>query len=201
MKILLFIILLAFTTSFSVGQSLEFGIKGGLNISSHHNEGSDFDVYESKLGIVIGGYGTFRFHEKHGIKMELLYSQEGLNYKDSDIYIRINRLSIPLLYNYKLSEKFYIEAGPEFKIKVGFDSNYPPSTGDDIETIYDTFDYGGTIGLEFRLFKTIGLSLRNCFSFKYQSEIGYIDQTGSNVSYIKSDRSNTLTFSINYYLN
>lgn len=201
MQKLLIIILLAFTTSLTVGQSLEYGIKGGLNISSHHNEGSDFDIYESKLGIVIGGSGIFRFHEKHGIKMELLYSQEGLNYKDSDIYIRINRLSIPLLYNYKLSEKFNIEAGPEFKFKVGFDSNYPPYTGDGIETIYDNFDYGGTIGLEFRLFKTLGISLRNCFSFKYQSEIIYIDQTGSNVSSIKSDKSNTLTFSVNYYLN
>ncbi len=180
-------------------QDLQFGIKGGINFSSLDNEGSSLDHYQSKLGFNSGLFAMIGITKKYSLKTELYYSMEGADYQDSDLYIRLNRLSLPVLINYKLGKAISIEAGPEAKFQVGFKTNLSSFQGN-IKSIYENLDYGATVGLTIRPLEKVGLTVRNYFGMKYHSSYNFINESGEITSHIKTDRTNILSVSINYYL-
>ncbi len=182
-----------------LAQDFQFGVKTGLNISTLDNEGSEIDTYKPQLGLMLGTFGALGISEKSSLKAELIFSMEGANYKSSNTYVRLNRLSLPLLYNYKLSPLISVEAGPELKYQIGFDSNFPSSQGN-LKGLYENLDHGISIGVEISPISKFRLSLRNYFGMKYHSNYILTDENGNITERIKSDRSNVLTLAVNYYL-
>lgn len=192
------LIFVIFTCSI-LAQDLEFGLKSGLNVSSLNNEGSELDSYKSKLGLLIGAFGTFETTKNSALKTELLYSMEGANHKDSDTFIRLHRLAIPILFHYKLTESIRLEAGPEFKYQVGFDSDFLGGP-DNLEATFHDVDYGVSVGFEFKPISKIGISVRNYFGLKYHGDSIFSDENGNITAQIRSDRTNVFSVAVNYYL-
>ena len=150
-------------------------------------------------GINVGGFGKIQMNKKSDIKVEFLYSMEGTNTKTTDIYLRLNRLSIPLLFCYQPIEKISLETGPEFKIQLNGDSNVPAAIAF-FESGYTTFDYGFSFGMGFEPFNQFEISIRKYFGLKYHSEIGIFDKMANRIGEYKSGRTNVISISINYYL-
>ncbi|MCR9254102.1 MAG: PorT family protein [bacterium] len=180
-------------------QDLEFGLKGGVNVSSLNNEGSELDSYKPKPGLLIGVFGTFGTTKNSALKTELLYSMEGANHKDSDTFVRLHRLAIPILFNYKLTESVRLEAGPELKYQIGFDSDFLGGQ-DNLEGTFHDVDYGLSVGFEIKPISKIGISVRNYFGLKYHGNSIFSDENGNVTAQIRSDRTNVLSVALNYYL-
>lgn len=111
--------------TFALAQSLNFGVKGGLNLSSA--AGVDAEGSESYSGLVAGGYLTLGLLPSLAIQPEILYSQKGFKLSgdaDSVQWVgkyRINYLEIPVLvkYSFGIFVKPYILAGPYFAARMG----------------------------------------------------------------------------------
>ena len=193
-KLIIIISLLSVSTLVN-GQNHEFGLRGGLNFSTLKNQKSKLDVYEPKIGLLIGGIFKHDLNDKFGISSEVLYSMEGANIENSNQYIRIHRLSIPILASYNLTKKLKVGIGPELKLQLDVKSNLHG----DIASLYDPLDYGGTLEIEFKPINSIGISLRNYFGLKYQNRILVSDAEANEIENIKSDKSNVLNMSVTYY--
>lgn len=121
------ILILAGVLSFSVSnaQKIDFGVKGGLNLSST-NPGSGM-----QLGIHLGGFAEYKFNDKFAIQPELLYSKEGGKNEYSDVFflttdvynysqkISLSNITLPIIFKYYVSDKFSIEAGPQINFLIG----------------------------------------------------------------------------------
>ena len=124
MKTKLFtLVIAAFAFSASQAQSFHLGIKGGANISKL--TGQSFKN-EFSYGYHLGGFAEIGLSNKFSVQPEVLFNQfkQDTSSEFKDIYslganrsnIKLNYLSIPILLNYKLSDFFSLQAGPQFGI-------------------------------------------------------------------------------------
>lgn len=191
------IILLFLPFSFAYGQKLEYGLTTGLNLSTLQNE-PKFDQYFKQpdyqylLGIRFGGLLAFAFDEEFKIKTELAYSMAGA--KSDNIHLRLHNLSAPFLVVYSPAKWVNFEAGPEINFLLDVTMN--GASNGDYSSIFDKFDYGLDLGVEIKVVKKVGISLRNYFGLKYNSEMVFSDASDT----IKLDRSNVISLSVNYYI-
>ncbi len=87
----------------SVGE-LEFGIKGGMNISSAR--GADRDDASTRTGVIAGAYGTLRVHRLFVVQLEALYTRKGFDnfsveqgfYSIYDATVTCDYVEVPLLF-------------------------------------------------------------------------------------------------------
>jgi Outer membrane protein beta-barrel domain len=119
--------LLALTLSIMIfsaahSQTFHLGIKGGANITKL--SGKSFND-EFSWGYHLGGFAEIGLGKKFSVQPEVLFNQyqHDTTSKFSDIYqfnhvsnIKLNYLSIPILLNYKASDFFTLQAGPQFGI-------------------------------------------------------------------------------------
>src|SRR5205085_667348 len=78
-----------------------------------------------KLGMHFGGYLGFKFNEKIGASIELLYSQKGTHhylntfpYRTEDVMVYIDYIDIPLLFNYYFTPWFSGNIGLNFSTPI-----------------------------------------------------------------------------------
>lgn len=80
----------------------DFGVKAGLNISSYTGEdskligGNETADPESKLGLNLGCFLTYRFTPMFAVQPELSFSMQGANFTDGELDIsqRLNYINI-----------------------------------------------------------------------------------------------------------
>lgn len=153
------------TASLNFAQKTTFGVKGGVNISSVSN------LYESttksRVGFNAGIFANVSVSEKFKIQPEVLYSQKGLVYPSGKE--EYGYLSVPVMFQYNLIEKFYLEAGPEFSFLLSAkdkqneysNSSYYYSAGVyDVKDEYRTFDFGLGFGIGYDIVKNFGINAR-----------------------------------------
>lgn len=142
-----------------------FGVKGGVNISNVSN------LYESstssRTGFNAGAFVNIPIANNFRVQPELLYSQKGLKYPTGTE--EYGYLSIPVMLQYNLVEKFYLEAGPEFSIllsakdkfngKTTNQYDYPAETYD-LKDEYRGLDIGLGVGLGYDFTKNFGMNAR-----------------------------------------
>ena len=125
LKIILLLIFIGFQTSYA---QTAYGIKGGFNLSKYH---SDFtESYSYKPGFYLGGIGKFELNNNFNLKPEIFFSFQGSNMNTNILLydindpqaerveaskIRINEyaINVPVLLDFSLSDRFYLEAGPQ----------------------------------------------------------------------------------------
>ncbi len=86
----------------SVGE-LEFGIKGGMNLSDAR--GTDKDDASTRTGFIAGAYGTLRVHRLFVVQLEALYTRKGFDnfnveqgfYGIYDAILTCDYVEVPLL--------------------------------------------------------------------------------------------------------
>jgi len=126
----------------------EFGIKGGLNLSTISN----LDGSESKAGILAGAFVKLNVPASPvAIQPELLFVQYGANDESSDAKIILNYIQVPVL----LSFGFDVPAAPVapnvfFGPYVGFNTKAENDDGDgntaDLDDFINGTDFGVVVG-------------------------------------------------------
>src|SRR5690606_21113728 len=156
----------------------QFGIKGGMNVSSLSTD-SQLSDQGSKIGFNAGLFMNAPIAENFSIQPELLYSQMDDKYDQTiagTTYARSRHLdyvTLPVMFQYNATPSFYLEAGPEFGLMVNAknkftnetDNNTITETGDYKDQL-NTFNLGVGLGAGYYFTPNIGLTARYVAGFK-----------------------------------
>lgn len=82
---------------------ISVGLKAGVNLSSLKGTGYSDSDQKSFMGLAIGALVNYAINEKFSIQPELLFSQEGTQWKSSgeEQKDRLNYLNIQVLVQYR----------------------------------------------------------------------------------------------------
>ena len=161
----------------SLAFAQQFGIKGGLNLSNITDSDSEFaDLNanvssKSKVGFYGGLFMNAPISENFSIQPEILYNNVGTKITGKDemgnngsIRLNLDYISVPVMFQYKATPSFYLEAGPQFGLLVN--SNLKTEIdGTSVTTNVDkdnfnTFDLGVGLGAGYWITPQLGLNAR-----------------------------------------
>jgi hypothetical protein len=144
------ILVFVFFCSFQLSaQSLDLGIKGGINYASISDIAAD-----GKLGFTGGVFAGARFNTL-GLQVEILFSQQGGRFNQSDI--ETDYVLVPVLAKFHFLRIFNIQFGPQFSYLLN-ESNILES---------EKVDISGAVG--------VGLSLGSRFRADARYNFGFTD--------------------------
>lgn len=139
----------------------EFGLKAGLNVSDVvMTNYIDRDVESDltlKLGPHVGFFVNGMMHDRVGMAAELLYSNKGVKGISN---IHLHYITLPLLFQYKLTDHIYAEVGPE----PGYMFSARSGTGNVSNTYSNKFDLALDVGFRLDTRKCL-FALRYCAGF------------------------------------
>jgi hypothetical protein len=96
-------------------QKIDFGLRGGLNISTFNF--SDKSSIDSKAGLHLGAFFRIHASPKWALQPEFIYSMEGarepLTGSDNMTVYRLNYLNVPVMLQRIFNNGFRIEGGPQ----------------------------------------------------------------------------------------
>lgn len=112
-------LLLCFTFSAGYAQ-IQYGIKGGLNLSNIHksNNAATTNLAGFNAGITTRIY----LEDKLNLRPEMVISNKGysaLMVPFGTTHNKLTYLSIPVLAEFSPADRFYLELGPEFNFLMG----------------------------------------------------------------------------------
>lgn len=127
-KVILGFALVAASLVCAQRSEIHFGIKAGLNVARMGN--TNLLDESSRNSIHAGIFGNFKFAEKFSFQPEVLYSAYGEREKlfntyqedgyttkvTSNFRIKLDYITIPLMFQYNIIPNLYVEAGPEVGI-------------------------------------------------------------------------------------
>ncbi|MPT32716.1 MAG: PorT family protein [Chryseobacterium sp.] len=152
--------------SFAYSQS--FGVKGGANISTISKENNWGDK-NSKIGFYVGAYMNAPVNTLLSIQPELIYNNMGVKYENGKTShtLNLNYVAMPIMFQFELIPKFYVEGGPQFGVLVGNKNKYESDSKTIIEKdkdAYNQLDLSGGIGLGFK-FNNMAIGARYIVGF------------------------------------
>lgn len=167
MKTFLFFVLLAVHSIASFSQDIRFGIKGGLNLSdivlTNYFDRDGEASYKMKAGEHAGVFAALDVTSDFGLTMEVLYSNKGTN---AGSKINLRYINLPILVQYKFSEKFLAEVGPE----VGYLFSARSKLGN-VAHIWDSkIDIGLAIGVQYLITEKLSAGARYYAGFSSVQE-------------------------------
>ncbi len=162
------IINLCFLT-YSFGQ-INWGYKAGLNISRVRN--SSHNDYTSNLNFNTGVLSQFKLDKNYFINVEFLLSVKGFNsilIPSGTTATNLSYLTLPVLFEYKTSNKFYFQLGPELNYLIA--AKMKNSTIDkSVMDEYKKVDISLVGGLGYNISKKISLETRYIFGLSQISQ-------------------------------
>lgn len=184
-KIILFVaFFLSFIISFS---QVRLGLKGGLNFATVRY--INVDNSKARVGWNAGALAEIPVQDNLLIRPEVLYSSKGFAFSavgtSSSGSVKLNYITVPVLFGYRFNDKTSILAGPEFGFLRKAVSKSSGIT-DDMTNFYRHFDLGFDLGLAYNITRVFGAEVRYNYGFKdlvnvvYQSENGNITGQGKN---------------------
>lgn len=166
----------------------QFGAKAGMNVSSISNDG--FDDTKSKVGYYAGITMNVPVSESFSIQPEVLYNNLGAETKGTllgNTYSRklnLNYIAVPVMFQFKATPQFHLEAGPEFGFLVSADSkttwNSSSTTAELDKSDFNNFNLGLGLGLGFDITKNVGLNARYVAGFSDVTKPGSDPSTNAN---------------------
>ncbi len=135
-----------------------WGFTLGLNGSNLRTTGEATDW---KTGLVAGFFVTFKVDEAFSIQPQFLYSSMGAKYSTngSDNSLRLNYFSLPVLAQYKITERLAVLAGPQIDVLIAAKTK----SGNAFSKVSDSYkedSYNVTGGLAFWPSHCFGLTVR-----------------------------------------
>lgn len=146
------VVLLA-TTSASA-QTFQFGVKGGVNFATLSVEDGD-SPFESRIGLVAGGFVTWRAFSWLELQPEVLFTSKGATVEESGIAsdLMVDYLEVPILARYTrpLSDhwRFYVAGGPTLATRLRARTRTEFSGGTeeiDVDDDVEQMDFGVAVG-------------------------------------------------------
>jgi hypothetical protein len=146
---LLFVILAAFGFTIQA-QSVDFGVKAGLNLASI--TGDDTSGLDSRTAFHFGVVAEISVSDKFSVQPELLYSAQGAkeSFLGESIKVNFDYLTLPIMAKFYVSKGFSLEAGPQLgflmssKIKAVGES-------EDLKDITKGIDFGLDFGVGYKM--------------------------------------------------
>lgn len=182
----------------------QFGVKGGLNVSSISDEG--FSESNSKTGFYAGVFMNAPIAESFSIQPEVLYNNLGAKYTTNlgplgtyEDKLSLDYISVPVMLQYNVVPQFYLEAGPElgFLVNAKSDRTY---TGDieanDTQQLdtddFNKFNFGLGIGAGFNITQNFGVNAR------YVAGFSDVTDENSDPSPDANNKNNTFQVGLSY---
>ena len=176
--------------------SQQFGIKGGMNVSSISDDG--YDDTKSKVGYYGGVFVNIPASESFSIQPEIIYNNLGSEVK-TNLYSRklnLNYITVPVMFQFKATPQFYLEAGPEFGFLVSADSkttwNNSTSTAELDKDNFNNFNMGIGLGAGFDITKNVGINAR------YVAGFSDVTKPASDPSTNAKNKNNTFQVGVNF---
>jgi hypothetical protein len=165
MKRLLFVLIagVSFTMANAQG-SLQFGVKGGLNLSTITvSNGFNGYSYSTLPGFNAGVFLKVPVVRFFSFQPELDYSGQGFKADDGSggtYSEHVNYLTIPLLGKFTTRSGFFLETGPQIGLKLNAkDKENGAST--DVSSAYNNADFSWAFGAGFKIpMAPVGFDLR-----------------------------------------
>lgn len=156
-----FILIVALcATTFSFAQEVNFGVRGGLNLSN-----ADFEVSaagtsvslgtDARTFFYLGGFAEFGLKDSsHKFQTGLTYHGNGFMFSDEgdDITFKISQLNVPVLFKYSAAEGLYLNGGGYFGAIIDVQGELQSGNMSETENITDEFktlDLGLSLGAEY----------------------------------------------------
>ena len=145
-------------------QHVNFGLKGGVNISNLHFD--DNSPVNSKVGLHAGILAHIHASKTWALQPEMIYSLEGAEETliggNIKVKYNLNYLNVPVLLQYMFDNGFRLEGGPQ----IGFLLSAKTKTGD--ITVKNNKNYQATtfsipLGLGYLTTSGLGLDARYVF--------------------------------------
>ena len=204
----------------SLAFAQQFGVKAGMNVSSLSDDASLSDQ-KSKIGFNAGVFMNAPLAESFSIQPELLFSQMGDKSTSTTTSTvggstierkttgstNLDYLTVPVMFQYKATPAFYLEAGPEFGLllsgKSKGDTTIKTTTGSstitssasgttDVKDNLNDFNFGIGLGAGYYFTPNIGVTAR------YTAGITKVGKTDDNVKYYDDSRNNVFQVGLAY---
>ena len=166
------IILMAIVTMATISmnaQEIQFGVKGGLNLSTESKykniNGYNAESPGFRTGLHIGGVVNWAINDRFELETDLLYSMQGFKDRieveaeqrlhDKNYSVTSHYLTLPIAAKANLVKGVYVECGPQF--------GYLLYKKDKLEghEIDDSFDSNNTKKFDFSIFGGLGYRFEN----------------------------------------
>jgi hypothetical protein len=166
MKRLLVMLMCASSIS-AVGQDIRIGIKGGVNFSdvvlTNYFDPDGEASFKMKIGEHAGVFSSVDLSKQFGLAVELLYSNKGVNAPSK---INFRYINLPVLLQYKLTEKLLAEVGPEVGYMFSARSKYG-----NVAHIWDNkIDIGLALGIQYAVLEKLNVGARYYAGFSSVQE-------------------------------
>ena len=153
-------------TSFSMAnaQQLQFGVKGGLNISNITvSNGFNGYSYSTLASFNAGAFLKIPVVRFFSIQPELYYSGQGFKADDGSggtYSEHVNYLNIPILAKFTTRSGFYLETGPQIGVKLSA-KDKENGLSQDVSSAYNSADFEWAFGLGYKIpMAPVGIDLR-----------------------------------------
>lgn len=169
---------LLFSLSF-YGQVFKVGLLAGL--SGSQVEGDSYGGY-NKLGFIVGGFTNIEHSEKFSTQLDMYFinkgSQKNPNTSQGDVdafKLNINYVEMPLAirYHYK---KFIFETGLYYSVFLNYSMSDEFGEVTDEPFPFKKYDFGGFLGLNYKINEHIIFNLRSKNSFVPVRDFQNLDQ-------------------------
>lgn len=169
---------LLFSLSF-YGQVFKVGLLAGL--SGSQVEGDGYGGY-NKLGFIVGGFTNIEHSEKFSTQLDMYFinkgSQKNPKTSEGDVdafKLNINYVEMPfaLRYHYK---KFIVEAGLYYSVFLNYSMSDEFGEVTDEPFPFKKYDFGGFLGLNYKINEHIIFNLRSKNSFMPVRDFQNLDQ-------------------------
>ncbi len=153
-QILILAIILTSITTFAQTK-VQFGVRGGLNLSTVVGEDEDFESPDGRAsfygGLVVEAPITGRF----SLQAEAFYSGQGFEISDrdrDDAQFQVDYIQVPILAKVRIIKGLSAMAGGQLGFKINEEiDNDPFENGGDTETdIFEDYDLQLTGGAEYK---------------------------------------------------
>jgi len=159
MKRSIFLPVLFFLFALSANsQSVNYGLSLGANLTSIKGNGLNNSYY---AGFIAGVFARKELNEKWNVQPEIIFNYANSKktdnflsyynyngYANADAQIRLNYLSVPILFGYKLNKHFTINAGPQYSFLVYDDEDLVIASK---AVAFKRNDFGAVAGFQLRV--------------------------------------------------
>lgn len=202
-------ILLILLSIASQAQQLKIGVKGGLSlvdveVVSIPDGFDDVNRYRKvRPSYHVGAFGTVDLSEKFYFQAELLYANKGYRadyYEGSDPNIHLPYLTLPVLVNYKISEKLHGGLGGTLGYRLAAWSK-SKTRRVDVSGRYDNkIEVGINVGLLYEISNKINFGARYTHGLSNIRREGEIIINGKPLAKEPKHQNRELQFSVGYVL-
>jgi hypothetical protein len=175
-KISLLLVALYVSSTLFAQSHANFGLKGGLNISSI-NWNADGD---SRLGLHLGALAHIHLAPEWALQPEVVYSAEGgkQDVTGGSVTWKNDYINIPVMVQYMFNNGFRIEAGPQLGILASSKVEDDDGNEDDADDVFKSTNISLGLGLSYLTYSGLGVGARYNLGLSEINEASFADAKG-----------------------